>query len=374
MMIYLLEASICLVMFYGLYHIVFKDTQAHNQNRLYLLGSLIASILIPLLSIPIYKNVAVFSSPINQPVGVGAIATPISSSNDWNTVLVIVYLLGVIISFFVILKSLYKLIDLVRNGESIKHHDTKVIYSNSDVTLCSFGSYIIAPNNRKGNLTEYELTHELNHIRSFHTLDILFIKIFRSFFWFNPILKLYENRLIEVHEYQADASTQDVFGKDSYISFLVDQVSTKYQSSLVHNFNSLIKKRLIMMNSESRSNSLKYLAIFPVLLVVLSLFSFDSYTIYLDTDGKEISLQQDTIPNGIVFDTIVMYDFNSKKEVQRIVAIPKGKNAYLLPGNDPISKAMQSIDTIMMVDYDTYKETTVVINYKTGVIDTLVKE
>ncbi len=374
MMNYLFESSLCMVMFYGLYHILFKDTRAHTQNRLYLIGALIISILIPLLSVPVFKNVAVFSTLMKQPVGVGTFVSPVTSSYDWSTILAMIYLSGVIISLLLILHSLYSLFTLVRNGDLINYHDTKVIYSDIDIPLCSFGKYIIAPSHRKGNLSDYELAHEANHISSLHTLDVLFIKIFRSFFWFNPILSLYEKRLIEVHEYQADAATQNLLGKESYLSFLIDQVSIKHQSSLVHNFNSLIKKRLIMMSSESRSDSIQYLAIFPVLLVVLSLFSFDTYTVLVDTDGNEISIQQDTIPDGIVYDTIVMYDHSSRKEVQRVIAKPKGANAYLLPGNDPISKAMQNIDTIMTIDYDTYKETMVVINYNTGVIDTLVKE
>ena len=374
MMNYLLESSLSMILFYGLYHLVFKDTRAHRQNRLYLIGSLIVSICIPLISLPVFKNTIAFSTPVKQPTGIEAFVQPTSSSYDWNTILFIIYVSGVIISLLLILRSLYTLYEIVRNGDSITLKDTNVIYSHSDIPLCSFGKYIIAPCNRKGKLTDYELTHEANHIRSLHTLDILFIKVFRSFFWFNPILSLFEKRLIEVHEYQADAATQTLHGKESYLSFLVDQVSNKQQPSLVHNFNSLIKKRLIMMNSESRSDSVQYLAIFPVLLVALSLFSFDTYTVFMDTDGNEISIQKDTIPNDILFDTIVMYDHSSKQEVLRVVAKPKGKNAYLLPGTDPISKAMQSIDTIMTLDYDTFKETTIVINYKTGVIDTLVKE
>ena len=185
---------------------------------------------------------------------------------------------------------------------------------------------------------------------------------------------MYERRLVEVHEYQADEATLNHFGKKSYLSFIIDQVSIKSKHSLVHNFNSLIKKRLIMMSSESRSGNAQYLAILPVLLVVLSLFSFDTYDEYIDTNGKMITILNDTIPDGVVLDTISMFDFNSMTRVSRVVAKPVGANAYLLPGTDSITIAMSGVDTISTIDYDTYMETVVSINYNTGVIDTLINE
>ena len=373
MIAYLLESSVCMILFYGLYHLLFKDTSTHAQNRLYLLSSLLISLVIPLISLPVYQHSSIVPTPSTQPFigGVTRQIQPEIIAYDWSSIWSLVYAAGVLISLTVLLRRLYHIYRIIKTGESIYHRGTQVIYTATETPLCSFGKYIIAPIDRKGNLTQYELTHEINHTRKRHTIDVVFIKVLRSFFWFNPVLMFYEERLLEVHEYQADEATHYDLGKESYLSFLVDQISRNRQPSLVNNFNSLINKRLIMMNSETRSGKIQYLAILPVLLVVFSLFSFDSYNVYLDTDGNEISIQRDTIPHGAKIDTFTTYHSDLKKEVKYVLVKPHLQNAYLIINENPEINSIGRIDTLMKIDYDTYAETTVVINYQTGVIDTI---
>lgn len=385
-MSYLLETSICLIIFYGLFHLLFMGKQNHMMNRIYLLSSLVLSLFIPLVSLPVYKNVVIANESNN---GIRNQAITVQSSIEtseafqWLEFLQMVYLFGVIISFSLFMLGLFKIIQMIKNGQEASVNGRKVIYNKNELPLCSFAGYILVPNHKRDNLTAYELTHEINHISMWHTMDVLLVKCLRAFYWFNPIMYLYEKRIFEVHEYQADEATFNLLGKESYLNFLVDQVSKKQNPKLVHNFNSLIKKRIIMMSSESKSGSIQYLAIIPILLVVFSLFSFDSYPEYVDKKGNLLVSQQDTIPSyglitfptndesdSIVFDTIVSFNFDLKKEVKRVVARPRGQKAFMLPNND----GYEGIDTLTTLDYDTYKEQTVVINHKTGVIDTLVNE
>ena len=344
----------------------------HMLNRIYLLSSLVLSILVPWIALPVYKQEVVIQGAKNNALtqSISGQAEMISDQAlQWVDLLQVLYLMGVVISFAFIARGLIKIISMIRNGKSVIINGVKVIYVNDEVPLCSFGGHILAPIHKKDKLTAYELTHEINHISKFHTLDILFIKILRAFYWFNPVMYFYEKRLFEVHEYQADEATYNALGKESYLNFLVDQLSKKRQPILAHNFNSLIKKRLIMMSSESKSGHFQYLAILPILLVVMSLFSFESYNSYVDTDGNDILMLTDTIPDGAIIDSILLYDFDLKKGIKHTLIRPKGGNAYLLPSDDP--KVMNWTDTISTIDYDTYVETIVTINLKTGVIDTL---
>lgn len=372
---YLIESSICLVLFYGLYHFLFKDTTAHFANRIYLLTSLLVAALIPTLSLPIFKNQVTYSPSANISIGHVQFIPDEAVLFNWSLLWFYIYLAGVIVSFLVFFTGLYKIVRIILQGERTVNHDHSIIYTSADLPLCSFGKFIIAPLYRKGNLTEYELTHEINHLKSLHTLDVLFIKLFRCLFWFNPIVLLYERRLIEVHEYQADSATLNHLGRESYLSFIIDQVSIKSKYSIVHNFNSLIKKRLIMMSSESRSGYIHYLAVIPVLLVVLSLFSFDTYDEYVDKDGNMFEVLNDTIPDGAVLDTFITQASINGRDIKWVVIKEDGKDAYIIPSDDPMTKLMMDrIDTISTIDYDTYKETMVTFNYKTGVIDTLIYE
>lgn len=370
-MMYLLESSICMIIFYTLYYLIYRGAKTHSANRIYLIISLLLSLIIPLLSFAIYSEIIVIPDSIQiSAENIISGSTP-SNTTNWSSVLMVLYSFGVIVSLFILMKNVFEIFQIIRQGNIIIGKGSKLVYTNLDISVCSFGRYIIVPQSRKDKITDYELVHEENHIRRHHSLDILLMKIVRSFFWFNPILVLYERDLIEIHEYQADEATIGKLGTESYLSFLLNQVSNSHQYPLVHNFNSLIKKRLIMMSSKTRSGKTKYFAVLPVLLGILCLFSFDTFPVLVDSQGNYLSISQDSIPPGASIDTITMYNYKLKKEVNRIIVSPNGADAYLLQSTNPDITSMDWIDTIVTIDYDTYLEEMVVINYQTGVIDTI---
>jgi len=51
---YFLQVSICSGILYGYYHFFLRNKRFHQYNRFYLLGSLVLSLLVPLLNIPVY--------------------------------------------------------------------------------------------------------------------------------------------------------------------------------------------------------------------------------------------------------------------------------------------------------------------------------
>ena len=53
-------------------------------------------------------------------------------------------------------------------------------------------------------IDEDMLNHEIEHTKQWHSVDVLFVEIIRSFYWFNPILLLYRKAVILNHEYLSD--------------------------------------------------------------------------------------------------------------------------------------------------------------------------
>ena len=51
---YFLQAGICSGILYGYYHFFLRNKRFHQYNRFYLLGSVLLSLLVPLLNIPVY--------------------------------------------------------------------------------------------------------------------------------------------------------------------------------------------------------------------------------------------------------------------------------------------------------------------------------
>ena len=149
---------------------------------------------------------------------------------------------------------------------------------------------------------EFILAHEQVHANQKHSLDILFIEIILLLQWFNPIAWGYKYALKQNLEFLADAkNTALKANKKHYQYILLKQVIGKHNLSIVNPFfNSLIKKRIVMINQmpSQRRNVLKTLTIIP--LFVFFLYSFNVKTEYstanritTQTNGSTIDLTID---------------------------------------------------------------------------------
>jgi len=119
------------------------------------------------------------------------------------------------------------------------------------------------------------LAHERGHIRLHHSWDIVFVEVLTALQWFNPVVWLLRRDLRTIHEYEADASVLSS-GSDvsQYIQLLMRKAMGTKACTLANGINnSTIKKRINMMlvNKSPRRNSLKLLALLPIVGVTLAL-------------------------------------------------------------------------------------------------------
>ena len=97
-------------------------------------------------------------------------------------------------------------------------------------------------------------------------------------FWFNPLVYVYNNRLLLVHEYQADKTSATQPQK--YGQFLIEQAMLHTAPSLSHSFNrSPIKKRIIMLTKRSSTlaSGKKIIAV-PLIALFAILFTNYAYS------------------------------------------------------------------------------------------------
>ena len=119
------------------------------------------------------------------------------------------------------------------------------------------------------------LAHERGHILLHHSWDIVFVEVLTALQWFNPVVWLLRRDLRTIHEYEADASVLSS-GSDvsQYIQLLMRKATGTKACILANGINnSTIKKRINMMlvNKSPRRNSLKLLALLPIVGVTLAL-------------------------------------------------------------------------------------------------------
>src|SRR5690606_29095632 len=140
------------------------------------------------------------------------------------------------------------------------------------------------------------IKHEQIHARFFHTVDCLIFQLFRCFFWFHPIIKLMENSLHEVHEYQVDREITRSHSKVEYSHLLVNLIWPG-GGKLVNNFNQFQIKNRIMMMAKQKSKSeekFRFLLALPLMGLLIVLFSCE----YQETDLVASS------PTTEVFDVV----------------------------------------------------------------------
>jgi len=91
--------------------------------------------------------------------------------------------------------------------------------------------------------------------------------------WFNPLVYIYQSKMMLLQEYTADAKVVSQSGKKSYYQSLLSQVFKTENISFINTFfnHSFIKKRIIMLQ-KAKSNQiyqLKYLVLVPLIFGML---------------------------------------------------------------------------------------------------------
>ncbi|RZL62169.1 MAG: M56 family metallopeptidase [Pedobacter sp.] len=157
----------------------------------------------------------------------------------------------------------------------IKDGIFRIVELDSDKAPCSFGNTIFI-NPAKYDWETYNqiLTHEKVHIKQGHTFDLMLAEIVLVFQWFNPFAWLYRKELESNLEFLTDDSVlykHHIDLEDYQLSLLKVSVPN-LSMNITTNYNqSLLKRRIVMMNSK-RSNvhiMWKYLMIAPLLVLLV---------------------------------------------------------------------------------------------------------
>ena len=93
---------------------------------------------------------------------------------------------------------------LIRSGRKLQQGRYTLILVPSCVSPFSWGRYIILSEEDYEKHPDEILTHEMMHLKSHHSIDLLFMECILWLHWFNPAIWLLKRELKDIHEYQAD--------------------------------------------------------------------------------------------------------------------------------------------------------------------------
>ncbi|AUP80965.1 M56 family metallopeptidase [Flavivirga eckloniae] len=302
---YLLKVSAVITIFYIIYKVFLQRDTFFESNRGFLLLGLLVSFSVPFLIIPIYTEYTPVSAPISitsydnsldsMVVESKAIAEPFNILDY----LPLVYVIGVIFFFIRFAIQLISLSKLIFKNKSERQSRLKFIKTSSTISPFSFFNWVVY-NPDQFNDTELNqiITHEKVHAQQYHSIDILLAQISCIILWFNPFIWLYNKSIKQNLEFIADHITQCKLScKKSYQTTLLKTSMPSHQMALSNNFyNSLIKKRIIMLHkSKSKKiNLIKYAFVIPLLTIFL--MSFNTSEVYVEnpnlTSDTNTSLAQ----------------------------------------------------------------------------------
>ena len=276
-LIYDLKVAVLTIVFYMFYRLLLANETFHRVNRVVLLLTAVASFVLPLCVITIHQTVQIASTP---EVAIGDVQIALEqepATPRWQTILPILYIIGLTATLGHTLLSISKVLLLIRRSERHPQPDgiTICVTGNAEVAPFSWMRYIVM------NRGDYEaqnaaiLAHERGHIRLRHSWDILLVDLLTAFQWFNPAMWLLRQDLRAIHEYEADGEvlSQGINARQ-YQYLLISKTTGIGGYSIANGINhSTLKKRIYMMtNMKSKSNHLlKLLALVPIVGITLAL-------------------------------------------------------------------------------------------------------
>jgi len=279
---YLLTSTIAATILLVIYQLFLENEKMHRFNRFYLLLSLLFSLLIPFISIEIIEEI---TTPIAAPIPVsfsGGTMVIAEETNYLEQTLWGIYVLVTAILLFRFTRNIITFYQLKKNNATLSFQNATLVLLQEHVLPHTFmNSIFINESEYQERKIEKELfAHEMTHVNQKHTLDVLFIELVKTIFWFNPLFILYKKAIQLNHEFLADEKVvQSYKNIPFYQSLLLSKASCNPPLYLASNLNfQVTKKRFLMMsrNSSKRIILGKQLGLLPIFTALFCYFCIDS--------------------------------------------------------------------------------------------------
>jgi hypothetical protein len=192
---------------------------------------------------------------------------------------VYLYWFGVIIFGLNFLLQIVVLLYKAYANPAIVDGKFRIVEIPEDKAPCSFANTIfINPEKYDWETYNQVLLHEKIHIEEKHTFDLLLTEMMLIIQWFNPFAWQWRKELESNLEYYTDdlmLQNNDIH-KENYQMSLLKVAAPHFPLSLTTNYNqSLLKKRLLMMNSKKSNlqTTWKYFFLLPIVALFVCSFN-----------------------------------------------------------------------------------------------------
>ena len=319
--IYLIKSTGLIALFYVTYYFMLRKETFFTSNRWFLLLGLFTSVVLPLV---VYtKIIIVESSSKNIDWSKFPVTTNVENEAfeiNWYLISGIVYTIGIVLFLVKFAFDFYSL-NTVLKGKSIQQQaDFKFIDTIENVAPFSFFNTIVY-NSSLYNSSELQniLEHEKVHSEQNHTIDVLISRLFCILFWFNPFIWWYKKAILQNLEFIADnEASKKISDKKAYqITLLKITTHENCVAITNHFYQSLIKKRIVMLNKNqsNKSNSWKYVTVLPALVAFVMLFQIN---VVAQEKAKEETIKVES-KNPVIATLEMQQEKDSIKKIKELL-------------------------------------------------------
>jgi hypothetical protein len=281
---YFVVANLLSLVVLGLYHLLLRNTAAHNWNRYYLLAGTFLALTIPLVPAasllpspdamwPIYSSLPA--------VDILATSLGIAGNNSSGVSLLYVYSAISVLLFIGFIIRAVRLWLFIRR-QNFQIVDGSKVALNTGIGPASVGSLILFP---ASDVDPIILKHEQRHIAYFHYIDNLVFQVLLCFLF--PVIPFYfiRRELMMLHEFSADAVAEN--SSDDYMKLLLNQHFNTNKFTMLHTFfYHPLKRRIMMLQNKNRlSVAMRAFTICGLVATVATTILFQSYS---DVRAQEI--------------------------------------------------------------------------------------
>ena len=328
---YIIKSALTLALLYTCIMPLLEKETFHRLNRIIVLGCLLLSFIIPLIHFTGGTNQTI--DMVRQAVQLPEILIDGNANKQsvWSLtdIFICIYTLGGVAMLSLTAIQTMSLMLRLRRCEHITDNKGNVIVLTDYATspFCLF-HYIVMSHDDYANNRCFVLTHEQEHIRLRHYIDLIILQFATIIQWFNPFVWLIGKNLKAIHEFEVDEAVLNK-GIDAtqYQKFLVIKAVGNRLQPFANNLNKeSLKRRIIMMNQKksNRWMMLKALFVIPVATLAVSVFANT-------TDMRSMAKAANTTANSI--STNNMQTKQSDKKIFRVVEVMpqfKGGDAKLM--------------------------------------------
>jgi len=278
---YILKASGILVMFYLTYHLLLKKETFFVANRHFLLSGLLVAFILPLLTITKYIDATPVIYEAYSGIPITSTGGSTTTTFSWTEILSGVYLIGLFILMMKFIIQLLSLRSMIRGQSAKKANGFLYVETSGEVAPFSFFNYIFYnPDHYSPEELRAILEHERAHCSQWHSLDVLLAHILTIVLWINPFGWLYKKNIKQNLEFLADASAAKGAASLKSYQYTLLRVSGVPLATQITNtfYNSLIKKRIVMLHKSksNKRNLFKYILVLPLLFLFVLAFNIET--------------------------------------------------------------------------------------------------